>query len=134
MAVIINTGKRSGCQSGFTIMELLVVLLLIALLASVVTPIVSKSIVRAKEATLKENLFVMRKALDDYFADNARYPEQLEILVEQRYLRFIPVDPLLDKNEWNLTYTETEDASPGIIDIHSQSNQQASDGSNYNDW
>jgi len=112
----------------------LVVLLLIALLASIVTPVVTKSIVRSKESTLKENLFVLRKALDDYYADNGRYPEQLEILVSQKYLRFIPIDPVTDQRQWNFSYTDDEEQGPGIIDIHSQSTEQASNGSNYNDW
>ena len=134
MAAITNTGNKTISQDGFTIIELLVVLLLIALLASVVTPIVSKTIIRAKEATLKENLFIMRKALDDYYTDNGHYPEQLEVLVNQRYLRFIPIDPLTENTEWSLTYTETNVTAQGIIDIHSQSSRQAKDGSNYNDW
>ena len=123
-------------QKGFTIMELLVVLMLIALLASIVTPVVTKSIVRAKESTLKENLFIMRKALDDYYADNGRYPEMLEDLTEKKYLRFIPVDPLNDQLQWDFSYTDNEQTqqAPGIIDIHSQSTEQASDGSNYNEW
>lgn len=115
-------------------MELLVVLLLIALLASIVTPMVTKSIIRAKESTLKENLFVMRKAIDDYYADNARYPEHIDELVEQRYLRFIPLDPVTDQLQWHFIYEDSEERGPGIIDIHSESTEQASDGSNYNDW
>lgn len=134
MAHITNTGKSINSHNGFTIMELLVVLLLIALLASIVTPVVTKSIVRSKESTLKENLFVLRKALDDYYADNGRYPEQLEVLVSQKYLRFIPVDPITDRKQWNFSYTDDEDQGPGIIDIHSQSTEQATNESNYNDW
>ena len=121
-------------QKGFTIMELLVVLMLIALLASIVTPVVTKSIVRAKESTLKENLFIMRKAIDDYYADNGRYPDQLENLTDNKYLRFIPVDPLTDQTQWNVIYTDDEQEAPGIIDIHTQSTEQSSDGSNYNEW
>ena len=130
MALITNTGKNKG----FTIMELLVVLMLIALLASIVTPVVTKSIVRANESTLKENLFIMRKAIDDYYTDNGRYPEHLEQLTENKYLRFIPVDPTTDQIQWDFSYTDNEQQTPGIIDIHSQSTKQASDGSNYNEW
>lgn len=134
MALITNTGNGMSKPKGFTIMELLVVLLLIALLASIVTPVVTKSIVRAKESTLKENLFIMRKAIDDYYADNARYPQQLDILVTQKYLRFIPVDPLTEQEEWRYTFVEDEEQGPGIIDVHSLSDQQSSDGSYYNEW
>jgi len=134
MALIMRNGEFVKKHDGFTIMELLVVLLLIALLASIVTPVVTKSIVRAKESTLKENLFVMRKAIDDYYADNARYPEQINELVEQRYLRFIPVDPVTDQPQWNFSYVDSDEQGQGIIDIHSESTKQASDGSHYNDW
>lgn len=132
MAPIIKTGDINS--RGFTIMELLVVLLLIALLASIVTPVVTKSIHRSKEAALKENLFIMRKAIDGYYADNGHYPNELEQLVEQKYLRFIPVDPVTDVQQWNFSYVESEEHGPGIIDIRSQSSQQAGDGSHYNEW
>lgn len=115
-------------------MELLVVLMLIALLASIVTPVVTKSITRAKESTLKENLFIMRKAIDDYYADKGRYPEQLENLRDEKYLRFIPLDPLTEQSQWDYSYADDEQSAPGIIDIHSQSSQQSSDGSYYNAW
>lgn len=132
MALITNIGNIK--QKGFTIMELLVVLLLIALLASVVTPVVTNSIARARESTLKENLFIMRKAIDDYYADKGHYPEQLEELVNQRYLRFIPLDPVTEQTTWDFNYIDTDEQGPGIIDIHSQSRRQARDGSNYNEW
>lgn len=134
MVVNIKTGKARYNQCGFTIMELLVVLLLVSLLASIVTPVVSNSIERAKESTLKENLFVMRKAIDDYYADKGYYPEQLDLLVAERYLRFIPEDPLTENTQWQEQYTAQDEYPDGIVDIHSLSNKQAKDGSYYNEW
>lgn len=127
------TGRQ---QSGFSLMELLIVLVLMALLAGVVTPVVTKSISRAKESTLKENLFVMRKAIDDYYADKGRYPESLDILVEEKYLRHIPDDPITEtKQQWAVDYAESaEGGQGGIIDVHSESDKESSEGTPYNEW
>jgi general secretion pathway protein G len=124
------TGRQ---QSGFSLMELLVVLVLIALLAAVVTPVVTKSIPRAKESTLKENLFIMRKAIDDYYADKQQYPESLQILVEEKYLRYIPDDPITEtRQQWATVNAESEQG--GIIDVHSESDKVSSEGTPYNQW
>lgn len=126
---------KIGNARGFTLMEMLVVLALIAVLASLVAPVVSGSIVRAKESTLKENLFVMRKAIDDYYADNAAYPSSLDVLVEKKYIRKIPVDPFTDRaDSWQTTTSEGEGEDAGIDDIHSGSEEVASDGTNYREW
>ncbi len=122
---------------GFTLVELLLVLLLVALLASLVTPVVTGSIQRARESTLKEDLYTLRKAIDDHYADVGRYPEELEELVKKRYLRRIPADPITDKREtWVLVRSEDNKTgkSGGILDIRSGSQERASDGSNFKDW
>jgi len=126
-------------KNGFTLMELLVVLLLIALLASIVTPIVVKSINRAKESALRENLFILRKAIDDYYSDKGKYPESLQLLVEDRYVRIIPTDPVIDSGKewlllWDDSAAEGETESGGIIDLHSVSPEIASDGTAYDTW
>lgn len=113
--------------AGFTLIELLIVLLLISILASIVTPSVTKSIVRAKDATLKQDLFIMRKAIDEYYADMGAYPPSLEILVEKRYIRSIPKDPVTElKTSWELI-----NADNGIIDIKSGAKGKNPDGVNY---
>lgn len=122
---------------GFTLMELLLVLALVALLASLATPIVTGSIYRAKESTLKESLFTMRKAIDDYYADNGAYPVELELLVQKRYLRKIPTDPLTDRRDsWILVRTEDNagDQASGIIDVHSNSDDKDGNGIAYKEW
>lgn len=121
---------------GFTLIELLLVLLLIALLASLVTPVVTGSVQRAKDATLKENLFVLRKAIDDYYADTGAYPTDVEQLVKKRYIRKIPVDPVTERNDtWVWVKSDTEQGSEaGIIDVKSGSDEKASDGSAYREW
>lgn len=117
-------------------LELLVVLVIVALLASLATPIVSKSVQQATESALKEDLFVMRKALDDYYADHGFYPEALSALVEEQYLRNIPQDPIArrENGQWALTWVEGVDGKRGIIDIHSSAGGRASDGRTYQQW
>ncbi|MDH5180207.1 MAG: type II secretion system protein GspG [Gammaproteobacteria bacterium] len=115
---------------GFTMMELLLVLMLVALLASVAAPMVTTSIERAKVSTLKENLFVLRKAIDDYYADNGQYPEDLQVLVSKRYIRHIPEDPLTDSvSSWILIRDKNGEGN--IMDIRSGSNGKARDGTPY---
>ncbi len=102
-------------KAGFTLIEILIVLLLISILASIVTPSVTKSIARAKDATLKQDLFIMRKAIDEYYADMGGYPPSLEVLVEKRYIRSIPKDPITEsKTSWEFVTSDN-----GIIDIKS---------------
>lgn len=118
-------------------MELLLVLVLIALLASVAMPVVTSSVHRARESTLKENLFTMRKAIDDYYADNGGYPAELEVLVQKRYLRKIPTDPLTDRRDsWVLVHTDDDSQGKGggIIDVHSGSDEKDDNGTPYKEW
>jgi general secretion pathway protein G len=116
-------------------MELLLVMVLISLLAALVMPVATGSVIRAKEAALKENLFVMRKALDDYYADQGKYPESLAKLPEQRYIRQIPVDPLTERSDtWVEIRSHTKAGDSGIVDIRSGSDQKSADGVAYRDW
>lgn len=122
-------------EDGFTLIELLLVLMLVALLAGIAAPVVSSSIQRGKESTLKEDLFVMRKAIDDYYADTGRYPEQLEVLEDKRYLRRIPNDPFTGRiDTWELVRSSTGEPYEGISDVRSGQEGSASDGSMYKSW
>lgn len=129
--------KTGRAGRGFTLIELLLALLLVALLASLVAPVVTGSIQRAKESTLKENLYVLRKAIDDYYADTGKYPAELDELVQKRYVRKIPRDPMTDsKDTWQLVRADSEsgDDSNGIIDLRSGSDAAGSDGTAFKDW
>jgi general secretion pathway protein G len=128
-------GRSATLRTGFTLMEMLLVLLLVALLASLVAPVVTSGIQRARESTLKEDLYALRKAIDDYYADLGAYPPELDELVKRRYLRRIPPDPLTEKREtWVLVRAEDEKGKPGIVDVRSGSEERASDGSYFKDW
>jgi len=121
---------------GFTLIELLLVLVLVALLASLVAPVVTGSIQRARESTLKADLYELRKAIDDHYADLGAYPAELDELVKKRYLRRIPVDPVTEKRDtWTLIRAEDDRAAgKGILDIRSGSQERASDGTYFKDW
>jgi general secretion pathway protein G len=122
---------------GFTLLELLLVMVLLALLAALAAPLVTGGIQRARESTLKSDLYTLRKAIDDHYADTGAYPGELDELVKKRYLRRIPPDPLTEKRDtWVLVRAEEEKAgqAPGIVDVKSGSQERAADGSYFKDW
>ncbi|MBI2779608.1 MAG: prepilin-type N-terminal cleavage/methylation domain-containing protein [Gammaproteobacteria bacterium] len=115
---------------GFTLVELMVVLVLIVILASLAAPLVTSSIQRGREAVLREDLLVMRKAIDNYYADTGSYPEDMKQLMEKRYLRQIPVDPLTERSD---TWREVRDDA-GIIDIKSGADGKSANDVSYSEW
>jgi len=116
-------------------MELMIVLLLIGLLAAIATPVLTGSVNRAKESTLKETLLVVRKALDSYYADKGKYPQDLSVLVENKYLRAVPVDPVTDsKDSWTYERNDDENGEGGIRDLRSGSDKTSSNGNPYSEW
>ena len=126
-------------QSGFTLIELLVVIALISILASMAVVQYKNSIVRTQEATLKTDLFRMRDAIDQYFADKAKYPATLDTLVSEGYLRRIPEDPITKSADtWQTVPAEPDpgnpSSEPGIYDVKSGATATALDGSSYADW
>lgn len=120
---------------GHTLIELLLALFILALLAGLVAPMVTGGVYRAKEAALKEDLYRMRKAIDDFYADTGAYPVELEELVTKRYLRSVPSDPLTEsRGSWRLVWSEEGDDAKGIIDIHSGSDAVDGEGVAYAEW
>lgn len=123
----------NGKQRGFTFVELMVVLAIIAVLLTVALPRYFSGLERAEEAVLKEDLFVMREAIDDYYLDKGRYPDSLRTLVEQRYIRQIPVDPITESDETWIVLGLPQ-ASTVVYDVRSGAEGEASDGSLYYEW
>jgi len=127
-------------QGGFTLIELLVVVAIIGVLAGVAVGQYQRSIVKSKEAVLKENLFTVRSLINQYFADKGKYPADLQTLVEDHYLRAMPIDPMTQSSEsWELIYSEAaeeDDISfePGVVDLRSGSPDTALDGTAYAEW
>jgi general secretion pathway protein G len=136
-----QTPLRPPKRRGFTLIELLVVMAIIGILASIGIPMLLSTPIKAKEAALKENLFTFRSCLDQYKADKGRYPEALEVLVQENYIRKVPVDPFTKSADtWELVFEEPSSAEaaseepPGIIDVRSGSTEIALDGTPYNTW
>jgi len=128
-------------KRGFTLIEALIVLTLIGILVSILVPQYRSSVIRAKEAVLKENLFQMRDAINKFYTDKKKYPTSLEELAANRYLRDVPVDPFTKNKEWELIHAEPgeeEDYDPeiheGIVDVKSRAKGVALDGSTYTQW
>ena len=124
---------------GFTLIEMLIVMTLIVVLASVGLIAYQSSVRRGREAVLKEDLYRMRDAIDQYYADKGKYPTDLNELVTSSYLRRIPVDPITGSAEtWQIVQAEPDpqnpSAEPGVNDVKSGSEAAAIDGTNYADW
>ncbi|MFO7301567.1 MAG: prepilin-type N-terminal cleavage/methylation domain-containing protein [Acidobacteriota bacterium] len=130
---------RPGADRGWTLIELLVVLSLIMILASLGLMQYRNSVQTAREATLRSNLFIMREAIDQYYADKGKYPESLQTLVTEGYLRAIPLDQITNSTDtWQTIPAPAEpgtvSATQGIYDVKSGAQGTALDGSRYSDW
>jgi general secretion pathway protein G len=126
-------------DDGFTLIELLIVVSLIVILATLSLVTYRNSVQRGREAVLKEDLFRMRDAIDQHYADKGKYPESLDALVSAGYLRSIPVDPMTQSaTSWETVQAEPDPtnltAEPGVFNVKSGSEGQALDGSKYNEW
>lgn len=120
---------------GFTLIEILVVLAIIATLLSLVTPRYFNTIDKSKETTLKHDLNTMREAIDKFYSDKNAYPDSLDDLVNHRYLRDIPSDPITESNvTWLIIPPPNIDEKGAVYDIHSGSPDNAKDGTPYASW
>ncbi|MGD9733027.1 MAG: type IV pilin protein [Desulfamplus sp.] len=135
MQLLFSYAKK---QKGFTLIEMLTVISIMGILMSIAMPSYQKYIIRGREASLKNTLFVLRDVIDQYYADNGQYPDTLEQLVEKRYIRSIPTDPFTGSSStWILMPppSDSDDTdSSGIFDVHSGSNRVSLDGVPYNEW
>jgi general secretion pathway protein G len=128
-------------KKGFTLIEMLIVVSMIGILVAILIPQYKYSILRAKEAVLKENLFQLRDAINKYYSDKKKYPAGLSDLVSSRYLRDIPYDPISRGQQWKTIMAEPlegeefdPEALAGVIDVKSLSQATALDGTLYADW
>ena len=131
-----NVNRR--LRAGFTLIELMIVMAIVVILISVAIPFYQKSIMRAKETVLHNNLSAMRNAIDEYAYDKQKAPQQISDLVSEGYLRDVPKDPITGTNDWKVIM---EDASqtvnatePGIFDVRSTSPKMSSEGKPYSDF
>lgn len=126
----IRRGKR---ESGFTLIELLVVMVIVALLASIVAPKYMDRVDAARETVLRQNLAGLRNSIDQFYRDKSRYPASLTELVEEKYIRSIPMDPMTERaDSWVLI--APQNSEKGVFDVRSGSQLRAKDGSEYASW
>jgi len=132
---------RSNARAarGFTLIEMMIVILIISILVSIAIPVYTKHLLHAREAVLKEDLYTLRNAIDQYTEDKAKAPQELNDLVGAGYLRKLPVDPFTNSSEsWQVEQDDTvmslDQSQPGITDVHSGSTLLSSEGTPYNTW
>ncbi len=126
-------------ERGFTLVELMIVMTIIGILASIAIPSYIRSVQKAKEAVEREDLHTMRTAIDSYTVDKGKAPQSLDDLVQAGYLKSIPNDPMTSRNDtWitseSDTMTDINETEGGMDDVHSGSEGLASDGTTYNTW
>lgn len=118
-------------RAGFTLVELLVVMAIVALLLTIAVPRYFGSLARSKEVALQENLKVLRISLDKYSGDKGHFPDTLEELVTGRYLRAVPLDPITESAQTWVLVTSSEAGATGIVDVKSGASGQSADGQPY---
>jgi general secretion pathway protein G len=135
--------RRHGARqraAGFTLIEILVVMVIITILAGISLGIYNNSIIRARESVLMQQLSTLREAMDRYYADKNKWPATLDALVDEKYIRTVPVDPITNSSSsWQTTFGEPDPSNPsaeaGISDVHSGSDQVSPlTGTAYSEW
>ena len=124
-------------QTGFTLLELMIVISVIIILAAITLPQYQKTIMHTREAVLRDDLFKMRSLIDQFAADKGRLPQSLDEIVSEGYMRELPVDPFTGQKDWAITTGEDPnslDGDQGITDVHSSSEELSSEGTPYNQW
>ncbi|HWF09776.1 MAG TPA: type II secretion system protein [Bryobacteraceae bacterium] len=136
MVLPIRSGKR---RSGFTLIEMMIVMAIIVILIAVAVPFYEKAIIRAKESVLHNNLMAMRSAIDEYSFDKQKAPHDLKDLVSDGYLHNVPEDPITRRNDsWKIIMEDAgqavDSSDPGIFDVRSGSDKTGLDGTHYSEW
>jgi general secretion pathway protein G len=133
-----GTSYARGAGAGFTLIELMVVIMIILILVGMAAQRYEKSVQRAREATLKQDLMVMRQSIDNYTLDKQAAPQSLEDLVQSGYLRQIPVDPITQAKDWvpqfDSVVLSPDQSSTGMVDVHSNAATPSSNGTPYGEW
>jgi general secretion pathway protein G len=130
--------RRGDCVKGFTLIELMIVILMISILVGIAAMKYDQAILHSKEAVLKTDLRTIRDAIDHYTLDKQSAPQSVEDLAQAGYLREVPIDPMTRAKDWVPQYDSVvlspEQSSTGMVDVHSNSAKAGSDGKPYNEW
>ena len=121
-------------RRGYTLIEMLIVLSIISILATMAMPSFQKSLIRAKETNLRRTLFIMRDTIDQFYADQGRYPNSLEDLETEKYIRQVPIDPFTGQSDTWITIPPEGFAEGNVYDVHSGSDKVGLEGVPYNEW
>ena len=129
---------KASRNSGFTLLEMMIVMIIMGILLSIALPIYNQALVKSREAVLRNDLFEMRKLISQYTLDKQKAPQSLEDLVSAGYIKQIPKDPMTNEVNWEPHQEDillsVDQQDPGIDDVHSASNATSSDGTAYSSW
>lgn len=131
--------RKTGRSAGFTLLEMMIVIVIMGILMSIALPIYNQSLVRSREAVLRQDLFTLRSLISQYTLDKQKAPQSLDDLVQGGYLKVLPKDPMTSEANWEVvqeddTIMSVDQQDPGISDVHSASNATGTDGTAYSSW
>jgi len=129
---------RTQRSAGFTLLEMMIVMIVIGILISIAVPIYTTSLLKSREAVLRQDLFTLRSLISQYTLDKQKAPQSLDDLVQGGYLKVIPKDPMTNEPNWEVVQDDVlmsvDQQDPGINDVHSASGATATDGTAYSSW
>jgi general secretion pathway protein G len=132
-------GAACAIRRGYTLIEMIIVMAIISVLVAIAVPMYQKSVLRTKESLLKNNLFTLRTVIDEYTFDKQKAPQTLQDLVDQGYLRTVPLDPMTGNSQsWRVimedSISSVDQTAPGIYDVRSGSDKRSLEGTSYSEW